>query len=77
MGQLFNNLISLNLKLKRKFDADHDRCPRHRNKVLNIKQKVSEKILRRGGGGQVVIILVFYSDDLSSNPAEVTNFSIN
>ena len=77
MGQLFNNLISLNLKLKRKFDADHDRCPRHRNKVLNIKQKVSEKILRRGGGGQVVIILVFYSDDLSSNPAEVTNFYIN
>ena len=43
-----------------------------------MKQKVSEKILRRGGGGsQVVIMLVFYSDDLSSNPAEVTNFSIN
>ena len=27
------------------------------------------------GGGQVVSVLAFYSDDLSSNPAEVYNFS--
>ena len=28
------------------------------------------------GGGQVVNILAFYSDDPSSNPAEVYNFSV-
>ena len=28
------------------------------------------------GGGQVVSVLAFYSDDLSSNPAEVYNFSV-
>ena len=28
------------------------------------------------GGGQVVSVLVFYSDNLSSNPAEVYNFSV-
>ena len=28
------------------------------------------------GGGQVVSVLAFYSDDPSSNPAEVYNFSI-
>ena len=29
-----------------------------------------------GGGGQVVGILAFYSDDLSSNPADAYSFSI-
>ena len=28
------------------------------------------------GGGQVVSVLAFYSDDPSSNPAEVYNFSV-
>ena len=28
------------------------------------------------GGGQVVSVLAFYSDDQSSNPAEVYNFSV-
>ena len=28
------------------------------------------------GGGQVVSVLAFYSDDASSNPAEVYNFSV-
>ena len=28
----------------------------------------------RGGGGQVVSLLAFYSDDLSSNPAEANSF---
>ena len=28
------------------------------------------------GGGQVVSMLAFYSDDPSSNPAEVYNFSV-
>ena len=28
------------------------------------------------GGGQVVSVLAFYSNDLSSNPAEVYNFSV-
>ena len=28
------------------------------------------------GGGQVVSVLAFYSDDPSSNPAEVCNFSV-
>ena len=30
----------------------------------------------RRGGGQVVSVLAFYSDDPSSNPAEVYNFSV-
>ena len=28
------------------------------------------------GGGQVVSVLAFYSDDPSSNPAEVYNFPV-
>ena len=28
------------------------------------------------GGGQVVSVLAFYSDDPSSNPAEIYNFSV-
>ena len=28
------------------------------------------------GGGQVVSVLAFYSEDSSSNPAEVYNFSV-
>ena len=28
------------------------------------------------GGGQVVSVLAFYSEDPSSNPAEVYNFSV-
>ena len=28
------------------------------------------------GGGQVVSVLAFYSDDPSSNPVEVYNFSV-
>ena len=32
-------------------------------------------MLGRGSGGQVVSLLAFYSDDLSSNTAEVNNFS--
>ena len=31
----------------------------------------------RGGGGLVVSVLAFYSDDPSSIPAEVHNFSVN
>ena len=31
---------------------------------------------RGRGGGQVVSVLAFYSDDLSSNPAEVCSFSV-
>ena len=35
------------------------------------------KLLFMGrGGGQVVSVLAFYSDNPSSNPAEVYNFSI-
>ena len=30
---------------------------------------------RGGGGGQVVSVLAFYSEDLSSNPAEVYNLA--
>ena len=33
-------------------------------------------MLGRGSGGQVVSVLAFYSDDPSSNPAEVYNFSV-
>ena len=29
-----------------------------------------------GGGGQVVSVLAFYSDNPSSNPAEVNNFNL-
>ena len=29
------------------------------------------------GGGRVVSVLVLYSDDLSSNPTEANNFSVN
>ena len=32
---------------------------------------------RGGGGGQVVSVFAFYSDDLSSNPADAYNFSVN
>ena len=36
-----------------------------------------DKIVKQGcGGGQVVSVLAFYSDDPSSNPAEVYNFSV-
>ena len=28
------------------------------------------------GGGQVVSVLAFYSDDLSSNPADTYSFSV-
>ena len=37
--------------------------------------KKKEWICLGRGGGQVVSVLAFYSDDLSSNPAEVYNFS--
>ena len=33
-------------------------------------------IIMGRGGGQVVSVLAFYSDDPSSNPAEVYNFSV-
>ena len=32
------------------------------------------RVQRNGGDGQVVSVLVFYSDDPSSNPAEVNMF---
>ena len=32
--------------------------------------------VRGRGGGQVVSVLTFYSNDLSSNPAEVYSFSV-
>ena len=38
---------------------------------------VTKHLGRTGrGGGQVVSVLAFYSDDPSSNPAEVYNFSV-
>ena len=33
------------------------------------------KMGRARGGGQVVRMLVFYSDDSSSNPVEIYNYS--
>ena len=38
-------------------------------------QKVKQEKVGRGGG-QVVSVLAFYSDDPSSNPAEIYNFSV-
>ena len=35
---------------------------------------IDSNIMGRGGG-QVVSVLAFYSDDLSSNPAEACSFS--
>ena len=41
---------------------------------LIVATKIWENMGR--GGGQVVSVLAFYSDDPSSNPAEVYNFSV-
>ena len=38
---------------------------------------IKDDVTKTGcGGGQVVSVLAFYSDDPSSNPAEVFNFSV-
>ena len=41
---------------------------------VRVPIKITKAMAR--GGGQVVSVLAFHSDDLSSNPAEVYNFSV-
>ena len=43
---------------------------------MSLKYPLRLRVFGRGGGGKVVSVLAFYSDNPSSNPAEVEKFSV-
>ena len=56
---------------------DKDEQVKRRQKLTfgSVKERSTIRDCKgRGGGGQVVSLLAFYSDDLSSNPAEANSF---
>ena len=46
------------------------------DKRSTSKKTIKTYLVRGRGGSQVVSVLAFYSDDPSSNPAEVYSFSV-